>query len=111
MITAVTFVLAAAAGAVLRYVAAVRLRPTSLPWGTLAVNLTGSFLLGLIAGWSPPVATVAGTASLGALTTFSTFAGELVAGWERSPSAVGAYATVSVVGGVALAWLGLAIAG
>ncbi len=111
MTTAIAFVVAAAAGTVLRYLATLRFRPTSVPWGTLAVNLSGSFLLGIIAGWSPPAATVVGTAGLGALTTFSTFAGELVAGWERSRHEVGTYLAVSVGGGVALAWLGLVVGG
>ena len=75
------------------------------------MNLTGSFLLGIVAGWSPPVATVVGTAGLGALTTFSTFAGELVSGWERSRRAIGSYLGISIVGGVALAWLGLVVGG
>lgn len=57
---------------------------SSFPWGTLAVNLTGAFLLGLLTGLafsrgavSPVVKTVLGAGFLGAFTTFSTWQNEL----------------------------------
>ncbi len=82
------------------------------PWGTTAVNLLGSLLLGLVTGasqfhgWSSDARAVAGTGFLGAFTTFSTFAIET----ERLPArrAV-AYVAISVVGGIALAATGLAL--
>lgn len=45
------------------------------PYGTLAVNLSGSFLLGLLAGAAVEgnARMLAGTAVLGAYTTFSTW--------------------------------------
>ena len=55
---------------------------TSLPWGTLAVNLTGSIILGLLmgafvkGGLSKDVLAFVGTGICGALTTFSTFSNE-----------------------------------
>jgi CrcB protein len=67
-------------GAVARFVldGAVRAaRPTALPVGTILINLTGSLLLGLIAGLAaaavlPEAARlVAGTGFLGGYTTFS----------------------------------------
>ena len=54
------------------------------PWGTLVVNLSGSFVLGLIAGLtlyhglSDGTRTVLGTGAMGAYTTFSTFTLETV---------------------------------
>lgn len=109
--TALAFVVAAAFGAAARHSARMLTAMVEpIPAGTLAVNLVGSFLLGLVAGWDPPGATIVGTAGLGSLTTFSTFSAEVVelraAGWRW----VGLYATVSVVGGVALARLGLHLA-
>lgn len=46
-----------------------------LPLGTLAVNLSGAFLLGLLVGLSPggDVRDVLGTGLLGGYTTFSTW--------------------------------------
>ena len=52
------------------------------PWGTFAVNITGSLLLGfLIAGWSDDSTAVAllGIGFCGSLTTFSSFAWESIA--------------------------------
>lgn len=47
----------------------------SFPFGTLTVNVSGALLLGLVTGLvlSQPVALLAGTAFLGAFTTFSTW--------------------------------------
>ena len=47
--TAAMFVLAAAVGALLRHLAHERLPQVPLPIGIVAVNLTGSFLLGWLA--------------------------------------------------------------
>ena len=48
---------------------------SALPLGTLAVNTSGSLLLGLLAGLavSGDVLVLAGTATLGSYTTFSTW--------------------------------------
>ncbi|SDP29177.1 camphor resistance protein CrcB [Arthrobacter sp. ok909] len=60
-----------------------RLR-TALPVGTIAVNVTGSFLLGLVAGAvivhaaPPELQAIAGTGFLGGYTTFSTASFETV---------------------------------
>lgn len=112
MVTAVLFLIVAAVGSVLRHVVRTWTdRCSAVPLGTLAVNLVGSFLLGLVVGWDPPGATVVGTAGLGALTTFSTFSADVVGLRAQGTTRVVAYAGASVVGGVALAWLGLHLAG
>ena len=66
------------AGAVARFVVdgAVAARATGeLPVGTLAVNLSGAFLLGLVSGLAltGDALLLAGTALLGSYTTFSTW--------------------------------------
>jgi CrcB protein len=76
---------AAAAGAVLRYLVDQLIESThdmAFPWGTFTINVTGSFVLGLLTGLGqhhgldPSVVTVAGAGLLGGYTTFST------GGWE-----------------------------
>lgn len=49
--------------------------PSDFPLGTLVVNVTGSFVLGLVAGLALPhrVAFLLGTGFLGGYTTFSTW--------------------------------------
>jgi CrcB protein len=57
---------------------------TALPVGTIAINITGSFLLGLVAGAMivhaapPELQVIAGTGFLGGYTTFSTASFETV---------------------------------
>ncbi|MEO7059859.1 MAG: fluoride efflux transporter CrcB [Lapillicoccus sp.] len=79
--------LGAAVGAPSRWLvdrAVGRRQSSRLPWGTLTVNLVGSFILGVVLGWShtpgrgPEVALLVGTGFCGAFTTFSTFAFESV---------------------------------
>ncbi len=50
-------------------------RRTEWPLGTLVVNVSGSFLLGLLAGLAAPHRTmlILGTATIGSYTTFSTW--------------------------------------
>jgi CrcB protein len=75
-------------GAALRYAAgllAVRLWGSHFPWGTLLVNLTGCFLIGLLFALAervrlltPDLRLFLITGFLGALTTFSSFSLETV---------------------------------
>jgi CrcB protein len=75
--------LGALVGAPARYLTdrAIQSRHDSVfPWGTLAVNVVASFLLGAVTGastaLSPGVALVLGTGFCGALSTYSTFSYE-----------------------------------
>lgn len=86
--TVALLILAGACGALARYEVelAVRRRAGgSFPYGTLLINASGSFALGIIAGLathhgvSTQLVTVAGTGLLGAFTTFSTFSFDTVA--------------------------------
>jgi fluoride exporter len=82
----------------------------SFPFGTLAVNLSGAFVLGLLGGLglNPTVALLAGTAFVGAYTTFSTWMLETQRlGEERQIFSATANIVVSVVLGLSAAALGL----
>lgn len=86
----------------------------SFPFGTLTVNITGSVLLGFLAGLAMPdhIALLAGTAFVGAYTTFSTWMFETQRlTEERRGWLAGANIAVSVVLGIAAAATGQAIAG
>ena len=69
--TALAFVVVAAAGAVARHLAQTAAN-RGFPWGTLAVNVAGAFLLGLLGRDD----VVLGAGFCGALTTFSGFSAE-----------------------------------
>ncbi len=86
----------------------------SFPFGTLTVNVTGAMLLGFITGLAlnHEAALLAGTAFVGAYTTFSTWMFETQRlAEERQLRPALANLVVSVVAGVAAAAVGQAIAG
>ena len=103
------------AAAVLRFVVdgAVAARSDAeLPVGTLAVNLSGAFVLGLVAGLAlhGDALLLAGTATLGSYTTFSTWMLEtqrLVDDGEGRAAALNL--VLSLAAGVAAAALGRAL--
>ena len=108
---AVAFAVAAGVGAVARALAGVRLnRHGGFPLGTLLVNVTGSFALGLLHGTGAPAATVAGTGLLGAFTTFSSFSRDTIAlAEDRRAGLVAAYLAASTGGSVLAAAAGVAL--
>ncbi len=87
------------------------------PWGTLAVNLLGGFLMGVLAGslarfgqggdqWR----LLLGVGVLGGFTTFSAFSLDLMNMIERGDWAAGiGYALLSVIGSVVALAAGLGI--
>ena len=83
-----------------------------LPYGTLAVNASGSLLLGLLTGLalSGNALVLAGTATLGSYTTFSTWMLEThrLAEDTKTPAAL-ANVLVSLAAGIAAAALGRTI--
>lgn len=113
MITAVAFVAAAAIGALARAEAGRRWNHhDGLAIGTIVVNVTGSFLLGLLSELTPLTLTILGVGGLGAYTTFSSFARDAVALAEQDRLRLaGIYVAVSCVLGIAAAAVGVAIAG
>lgn len=112
MITAAAFVLAAAVGALARAEAGRHWnRHEGLAVGTLVVNVTGSFLLGLLSELTPPALTVLGVGGLGAYTTFSSFARDTVALCElRRVGLAFAYVLGSCGLGIGAAAVGVALA-
>ena len=79
-------------------------------YGTLAVNVAGSFLLGVLTGSDGDLALVTAIGGLGALTTFSTFISQVerLARTETVEKAA-AYVLASVILGVTAALFGLAL--
>ena len=82
------------------------------PLGTFAVNITGSFALGLLVGLGPSgdAMRLAGTALVGSYTTFSTWMLESERAAEEGEDGVAAAnVVISLAVGVAVAVLGRAI--
>jgi CrcB protein len=108
MPTALLVALGGAAGALARYGIALRVGTRAFPWATLAVNLSGCFLLGLVLGglgpsrWSASTTTAVAVGVLGAYTTFSTFGYETFTLLRTDRfGAAAAYVALSVAGGLA----------
>ena len=105
-----------AAGTVARYLVglwALRTWGAAFPAGTVAVNLGGCLLMGIVTqlGSLPPTARLALTTGvLGGFTTYSTFNHETL-GWleERAAGRAVAYVLLTVLGGWLTGALGLAI--
>ena len=111
--TVLLVALGAAVGAPLRYLTDRALKArfgAAFPWGTLAVNVVGSLVLGFLVGLpvGSELAALLGTGFCGALTTYSTFSHEVLAlGRERATGRALGYVAVSVVAGLSAAYLGL----
>ena len=110
-------VLAGGVGAVLRFLvdrAVARRAARSFPFGTLAVNISGAAVLGLLGGLalSRHTALLAGTAFVGSYTTFSTWMLETQRlSEERQVRNAVANIVVSIVLGIGAALFGQWIAG
>ncbi len=107
-----------AIGAVLRHFAnmlALSVGGGTLPWGTLSVNIVGSFAMGALIAFfahtgnpSPEVRGFLTVGLLGAFTTFSTFSLDFATLWERGASfmAMG-YVMASVMLSIAALFAGM----
>jgi CrcB protein len=91
----------------------------AFPWGTLTVNIVGSFVMGALAGWlafkaehgwSQPLRLFLATGVLGGFTTFSAFSLDAVLLWERGQAGLAAaYVAASVLLSIAGLMAGLAL--
>ncbi|CAN7270336.1 MULTISPECIES: fluoride efflux transporter CrcB [Ensifer] len=89
----------------------------ALPWGTLMVNVTGSFLIGLLAelimrkfGASPEMRLFLITGVLGGYTTFSAFSLDAIMLLERGDAALAlGYIAASIVLSILAVFAGLAL--
>jgi CrcB protein len=116
-VKAVLIAVAGAVGALSRYGIGSAVGPRDFPWATLGINLVGSFALGYLLraadlrGWSELVTLPLGIGFLGAFTTFSTFSVETQSMLRDGRGAAAAiYVGASLVGGVAVAAAGYALA-
>lgn len=119
MIGVLMVFLGGGAGAAARYgvsIAALSLFGPALPLGTLAVNVAGSFAMGLVWAYVSAhletlpveVRLMLATGFLGGFTTFSAFSLEAVSLWERGDGLLAAgYVLLSVVLSLAALALGL----
>jgi CrcB protein len=115
---ALLIALGGAIGTLVRYltaVAAARVLGVDFPWGTLIVNLVGSFIIGLVQALaldalvlSEDVRLFLATGIMGGLTTYSAFSYESVRLAEIGawPQAI-VYVAVTTVACLALCYLGM----
>jgi fluoride exporter len=114
--------LGAGLGGALRHgvnVGCARVCGPAFPWGTLTVNIVGSFVMGALAGWlafkaehgwSQPLRLFLATGVLGGFTTFSAFSLDAVLLWERGQAGLAAaYVAASVLLSIAGLMAGLAL--
>ncbi len=118
MYTVISIAAGGALGALSRHwvnVGAARILGADFPWGTLTVNIAGSFLMGMLISlfahfWQPPqeIKLLLVTGFLGAFTTFSTFSLDVSSLSEggRMMEAL-AYISASVIGSIASLMAGL----
>lgn len=107
-------------GAILRYLTDRRVqawRNSAFPWGTWAVNIAGSAILGVLTGWAlhggqpDAVRSLLAVGFCGGLTTFSTFGYETLRLFTEKarPRAV-LNVALTVVAGIGAATAGLLLA-
>ena len=88
---------------------------TLIPWGTLAANVVGGYLIGVAVGvfqtlpeLDPVWRLLLVTGFLGGLTTFSTFSAEVVAFLTQGRLGLALFtAALHVAGSLVMTWLGL----
>ena len=108
-------------GSVLRFGIGKYLNPTNpgFPWGTLAANLIGCFIIGLVFGWMLQKENIQNSTLLfltagfcGGFTTFSAFAHESLTMLRMNQHDLFFYyIAASIIIGLAFVWLGYQVIG
>src|SRR6476469_2554839 len=97
-------------GVLARYALSTPFHGTTLPWVTVAINVVGSFLLGVLVtahGLSDEMRTALGVGFLGGFTTFSTFSVQVVLDVDAGePGRAMLYVAASLILGIAAATAG-----
>ncbi|MDE3232032.1 MAG: fluoride efflux transporter CrcB [Pseudomonadota bacterium] len=120
MFAVIAICFGACLGALARWQLGLWLNPSTsddglLPWGTLAANLIGGYLIGLCVGifqnmpqLAPELRLMCVTGFLGALTTFSTFSAEVVGMLQQGRLALALFtAGIHLLGSLVLTYFGL----
>ena len=120
MFAVIAICFGACLGALARWQLGLWLNPSTsddglLPWGTLAANLIGGYLIGLCVGLfqnmpqlAPEWRLLCVTGFLGALTTFSTFSAEVVGMLQQGRLALALFtAGIHLLGSLVLTYFGL----
>ncbi len=120
MFAVIAICFGACLGALARWQLGLWLNPSTsddglLPWGTLAANLIGGYLIGLCVGifqnmpqLAPEWRLLCVTGFLGALTTFSTFSAEVVGMLQQGRLALALFtARIHLLGSLVLTYFGL----
>lgn len=113
--------LGAALGGAARYLAGGLVNASTrgdFPWGTLAVNLAGCLLMGVLfglaekSGWTSTMRAFVFVGVLGGFTTFSSFGLETMRLYQDGlPGQALLYVLASNVLGIGLAWAGYTVTG
>jgi len=106
--------LGGALGSMLRYAAYLLITAKNFPFATLSINIVGSFIIGLVLAFSLKDETFLNnwklflaTGICGGFTTFSAFSAENVVLLQSEKYLLALiYIIVSIVAGIAAAWLG-----
>jgi CrcB protein len=120
MLSVIAICIGACLGALARWQLGLWLNPSNtdegiFPWGTLAANLMGGYLIGLCVGifqnmpqLAPEWRLLCVTGFLGALTTFSTFSAEVVGMLQQGRLLLAlSTAGVHLLGSLLLTYMGL----
>jgi fluoride exporter len=121
MLNILLVALGGAIGAATRHlvnIGSLRLVGPSFPWGTMAINIVGSLIMGLFVGWlarrsgTPDgLRLFIATGILGGFTTFSAFSLDFAVLWERGAALQAfSYALASVAGSILALFVGLWLA-